>query len=63
MESSCSSPVSSAKKIGRAFFRRLSERQYSKDMSSDRMELNEALKCSLLYWRGLIEYGPRTRSR
>ena len=45
-------------KVGRAFFRPLSERQYSKDLSGDRMDLNEALKRSLIYWRGLIEFGP-----
>ena len=36
-------------KVGRAFFRPLSERQYSKDRSSDRMELNPALESSLIY--------------
>ena len=36
-------------KVGRAFFRPISERQYSKDLSGDRMDLNEALKRSLIY--------------
>ena len=45
-------------KVGRVFFRPLSERQYSKDLSGDRMDLNEALKRSLVYWRCLIEFGP-----
>ena len=31
------------------------ERQYSNDLSSDGMELNDALKRSLRCWRGLIE--------
>ncbi|OLQ04162.1 hypothetical protein AK812_SmicGene12771 [Symbiodinium microadriaticum] len=34
------------------------KRQYSKDLSGGRMDLNEALKRSLIYWRGLIEFGP-----
>ena len=45
-------------KVGRIFFRPHSERRYSKDFSGDRMELNEVLKRSLIYWRGLIEFGP-----
>ena len=45
-------------KVGRAFFRPLSERQYSKDRSSDRMELNPALERSLRYWRRLVINGP-----
>ena len=45
-------------KVGLPFFRPISERQYSKDLSGDRMDLNEALKRSLICWRGLVVCGP-----
>ena len=45
-------------KIGRAFFRPLSERQYIKDLHSDRMEINPAIVRSLTYWKKLIQFGP-----
>ncbi|CAE7942989.1 URC1 [Symbiodinium sp. KB8] len=45
-------------KVGRAFFRPLSERQYMKDLHSDRMDLNPAIVRSLKYWRRLIQFGP-----
>ena len=42
-------------KIGRAFLRSLSERQYSKVPRSD---VNKAIALSLRHWRSLIEGGP-----
>ncbi|CAE7374222.1 unnamed protein product, partial [Symbiodinium necroappetens] len=45
-------------KVGRAFFRPLSERQYMKDLHGDRMDLNPAIVRSLKYWRRLIQFGP-----
>ena len=45
-------------KVGRAFFRPLSERQYMKDRHGDRMDLNPAIIGSLKYWRRLIQFGP-----
>ena len=45
-------------KIGRAFFRPISERQYMKDRADDRMLLNSALRRSLTQWKFLIEHGP-----
>ncbi|CAE7645183.1 unnamed protein product [Symbiodinium necroappetens] len=54
----CSDQASSGAKSVELSSVPLSERQYSKDLSGDRMDLNEALKRSLIYWRGLIEFGP-----
>ena len=45
-------------KVGRAFFRPLSERQYMKDLHGDRMEINPAIVRSLIYWKKLIHFGP-----
>ena len=45
-------------KVGRAFFRPLSERQYMKDLRGDRMEINPAIVRSLIYWKKLIQFGP-----
>ena len=42
-------------KIGRAFLRSLSERQYSKIPRSD---VNRAIKLSLDHWKSLLESGP-----
>ena len=42
-------------KIGRAFLRSLSERQYSKIPRSD---VNKAIKLSLDHWKSLVESGP-----
>ena len=41
-------------KVGRAFFRPLSERQYMKDLHGDRMEINPAIVRSLIYWKKLV---------
>ena len=45
-------------KVGRAFFRPLSERQYMKDLHGDRMEINPAIVRSLIYWKKLVQHGP-----
>ena len=45
-------------KVGRAFSRALSERQYLKDFGSDRSWMNEALTRAVTQWRKLIESGP-----
>ena len=45
-------------KVGRAFFRPLSERQYMKDLHGDRMEINPAIVRSLIYWKKLVQRGP-----
>ena len=45
-------------KVGRAFFRALSERQYLKDFAGDRSVMDEALRRSLTQWRKLVEAGP-----
>ena len=45
-------------KVGGAFFRPLSERQYLKDRADDRLALNDALKRSLQQWKFLIREGP-----
>ena len=44
-------------KLGRAFLRSISERQYART-SNDSFALDEALKRSLRHWRGLIKGGP-----
>ena len=43
-------------KVGRAFLRSLSERQY--DKSGSDFSLNGALKASLIFWKYLISKGP-----
>ena len=45
-------------KVGRAFLRPVSERQYARVAASDRFELDPALVESLNQWRLLIEAGP-----
>ena len=45
-------------KVGRAFFRHLSERQYLKDLAEDRMRLTEPLIRALTQWRKLVLQGP-----
>lgn len=44
-------------KLGRAFLRAISERQYARS-TTDSFSLDEALKRSLQHWRGLINEGP-----
>ena len=44
-------------KLGRAFLRSISERQYART-SNDSFALDEALKRSLRHWKGLIKDGP-----
>ncbi len=45
-------------KVGRAFLRSISERQYARSPSEDAFKLNDALQVSLRQWRKLIECGP-----
>ena len=44
-------------KLGRAFLRSISERQYART-SNDSFALDEALRRSLRHWKGLIKDGP-----
>lgn len=45
-------------KVGRAFLRPISERQYSRFPVNGSFSLDEALKISLVHWKGLIQAGP-----
>ena len=45
-------------KVGRAFLRPLSERQYSRDRSDLRSSLSAPLRRSLVQWKKLIREGP-----
>ena len=45
-------------KVGRAFLRPISERQYARFPLSDGFTLDEALRFSLSHWRHLVEFGP-----
>ena len=45
-------------KVGSAFFRPLSERQYLKDLTEDRTRLTEPLIKALVQWRKLVLCGP-----
>ena len=45
-------------KVGRAFLRSISERQYCKHPVSSEFSLDEALKESLAQWKKLVEFGP-----
>lgn len=45
-------------KVGRAFLRSISERQYARSPSDDSFSIDEALELSLKQWRKLIEGGP-----
>ena len=45
-------------KVGRAFLRSISERQYCKFPASSEFVLSDALKESLLQWKKLVESGP-----
>ena len=45
-------------KVGRAFLRALSERQYSKFTGKDALELTPALRLSLEQWIRLVKEGP-----
>lgn len=45
-------------KVGRAFLRPISERQYLRYPSKSLFELDDALRISLQRWRGLIKEGP-----
>ncbi len=45
-------------KIGRAFLRSISERQYARSPGEDSFGLNDALELSLRQWRKLIQSGP-----
>ena len=43
------------KKVGRAFLRSISERQYARSPLEDSFQTDEALELSLKQWRKLIE--------
>lgn len=45
-------------KVGRAFLRVISERQYSKFPCSDVFRLDEPLRAALAQWKNLIKEGP-----
>ena len=45
-------------KVGRAFLRVISERQYMRFPTSDGFVLDEALSIALLHWKNLISDGP-----
>ena len=45
-------------KVGRAFLRSISERQYARSPVDELFKLDEALEISLKHWRKLIESGP-----
>ena len=45
-------------KVGRAFLRSISERQYARSPLEDSFRIDEALDLSLRQWRKLIEAGP-----
>ena len=45
-------------KVGRAFFRPLSERQYSRDQGGDRSLLTPQIVRALKHWKRLISAGP-----
>lgn len=45
-------------KVGRAFLRAISERQYARSHTSVVFELDQALRASLLQWKKLVQDGP-----
>eukprot|EP00438_Fugacium_kawagutii_P013451 Skav225992 [mRNA] locus=scaffold4003:161449:163482:+ [translate_table: standard] len=45
-------------KVGRAFLRPISERQYSRSPHNGSFSLDQALRVALVHWKGLINEGP-----